>query len=650
MTVDPRIAELEEENAQLRRRLAELDPVMRGPEDEVIRRLLAERIVLDNIPDVVCITDRDYRMLYLNRTIPGRKVEDLIGRSALDFMEENVRVEYVEACKRGFETGSAQLLEVRSKSGYWWETRLVPIKTVVGTLMLGTSADVTLRKRSEAALKESENRLRHAIDASGMGTWTWNHRKDEFFWDDNLCSIFGIPQDRVPRSNEEYLMYVHAEDREDVATSIAQSVEANAYTDLRYRIVCPDGEVRHLLSKASPMRDDEGAVVGFRGGVFDVTEQKRLEEQLRQVQKMDAIGQLTAGIAHNFNNLLSVILPNVTLGRARANQEVLGHLSDIEHAANRAAEMIRQLMLFARPEGQGKKTAIEIVATCRRTVEICGTTFDRKISIDLEAADDLPAVAAHAGQIEQVLLNICLNARDAFAQAETESPRIRIAIDRGSEGMVRIRVSDNGPGMDEATRSRVFEPFFTTKAIGHGTGLGLASAYAMVTEHHGRIRCESRLGEGSTFELELPSVELGEPLSARKPSDSFERGTGTILIVDDEPLVRRAVRGILERGGYKVIESVDGIDGLQTFTQKRETIDLVLLDQSMPGLSGDQVLLKLIEMEPFLPVVLLSGLPGPAARLAQATAVLTKPADASTLLCAIRDGMASKKRAAQAVK
>ena len=145
-------------------------------------------------------------------------------------------------------------------------------------------------------------------------------------------------------------------------------------------------------------------------------------------------------------------------------------------------------------------------------------------------------------------------------------------------------------------------------------------------------------------------MELGDPPSVRKPVESFERGTGTVLIVDDEPLVRRAVRGILERGGYTVLESVDGVDGLDTFTQEREKIDLVLLDQSMPGLSGDQVLLKLMELAPQVPVVLLSGLPGPAERLGHATAVLTKPADASTLLCAIRDGIALKKRTPQPTK
>ena len=647
MTVDPRIEELEKENAALRRRLADLEPPSDRPEADAVRRLLGERVVLENIPDIVCIMDREHRILYQNRTVPGRRVEDLIGTCALDYLEEHARPGYVAACERAWATGMPQSLEAQTLSGYWWQARLVPIKNETGALLLGTCADVTQQKRSEAALRESENRLRQAIEATGMGTWTWSHATGEHLWDSTLCGMFGITPEQVPQTHQEFLTFVHPEDRDDVSAAKSHYLETGVFPDQRYRIVRPDGEVRHLVSKGAALRDEHSNLLAFRGGVFDVTEQRRLEEQLRQVQKMDAIGQLTAGIAHNFNNLLSVILPNVTLGRARANQEVLGHLSDIEHAANRAAEMIRQLMLFARPEGQDKKTPIDIVATSRRTVEICGTTFDRKISIDLEAAEGVPAVAAHAGQIEQVLLNICLNARDAFAHAETESPRIQILIDRGSAGMVRIRVSDNGPGMDEATRSRVFEPFFTTKAIGHGTGLGLASAYAMVMEHHGRIRCESRPGEGSTFELELPTVELAELPSVQKPVESFERGTGTVLIVDDEPLVRRAVRGILERGGYKVLESVDGIEGLETFTQQRENIDLVLLDQSMPGLSGDQVLLKLMEMAPQVPVVLLSGLPGPAARLGHATAVLTKPADASTLLCTIRDGIALKKRADQ---
>jgi len=650
MTVDPRLQELEKENAALRSRLAELEPTSDQREGDVVRRLLGARVLLENIPDVVSITDRDHRILYLNRTVPGRRLEDVIGTCALDFLQGHAREEYVATCERAWATGVTQTIEAKTLGGYWWESRLVPIQSEAGLLLLATSVDVTKRKRSEEALRESENRFRHAIEASGMGTWSWDKRSDHISLDAAICNIFGFAAEMVPKNHAEYLAYVHPEDRDDVRLAITRFVETGAFGDLRHRIIRPDGEVRHLLSKAAALRDEQGDVVGFRGGVFDVTEQKRLEEQLRQVQKMDAIGQLTAGIAHNFNNLLSVILPNVTLGRARANPAVLGHLSDIEHAANRAAEMIRQLMLFARPEGQEKKTPIDIVATSRRTVEICGTTFDRKISIDLEAADDLPAVAAHAGQIEQVLLNICLNARDAFAQAETASPCIQIRIDRGSPGMVRIRVSDNGPGMDEATHSRVFEPFFTTKAVGHGTGLGLASAYAMVAEHHGRIRCESRPGEGSTFELEFPAAPLAEPTSVRKPVESFERGAGTVLIVDDEPLVRRAVRGILERGGYKVLESVDGIDGLARFTQEREHIDLVLLDQSMPGLSGDQVLLKLMDLAPQVPVVLLSGLPGPAARLGHASAVLTKPADAPTLLCTIRDSIAQKKPNRQAAK
>jgi signal transduction histidine kinase len=261
-------------------------------------------------------------------------------------------------------------------------------------------------------------------------------------------------------------------------------------------------------------------VTGLRGGIFDITDRKRLEEQLRHVQKMEAVGQLTAGIAHNFNNLLSIVLPNVELCRAQAPAAIDGPLADIEHAAVRATELVRQLMRFARHEIGASKSEVDLAAIAQRTVSICRATFDRRISIELAAQQDLPPVLARAGEIEQVLLNICINARDAFEEARSENPSLRIAVERGGRDTLRVSVRDNGPGIDAATRARLFEPFFTTKDVGRGTGLGLASAYGIVVDHQGHISCHSEPGAGTVFTVELPiarEVRSARPQPAASP-------------------------------------------------------------------------------------------------------------------------------------
>jgi CheY-like chemotaxis protein len=378
-----------------------------------------------------------------------------------------------------------------------------------------------------------------------------------------------------------------------------------------------------------------------------------MEEQLNQRQKMEAIGQLTAGIAHNFNNLLSVILPNVAMARNAQGEELTLCLEDIDHAARRAADMVQQLMLFARRgPGAKQRESIDLGATVARTVQICRTTFDRAIRIELAVQLDVPPVSADAGQIEQVLLNICINARDALEQGGTRDPYIRLEVERTAEGRARVRVFDNGPGMDEQTRKRVFEPFFTTKEVGRGTGLGLASAYAIVAEHHGQITCQSELGVNTLFEVELPASDKPIKLSVKPPlvSSAAISGNETVLLIDDEPLVRRAAAAMLAFGGYRVLEADGGAEGLDIFMRRGREISLVLLDRSMPGIPGEQVAQRLHELDPAIPIVLLSGQPGPAPAAAHATAVLSKPVDAQTLLTAIRDGIDRNRRARGSVQ
>jgi CheY-like chemotaxis protein len=312
-------------------------------------------------------------------------------------------------------------------------------------------------------------------------------------------------------------------------------------------------------------------------------------------------------------------------------------LSDIEHAAERAADLVRQLMLFARRDVEVTKSPVDPLAIVRRTLEICRTTFDRGIRFELTAGPDLPRVLANSGQLEQVLLNICINARDAHESANTPAPYIRIHLERTLRGDLRIRISDNGPGMDELTRSRVFEPFFTTKDVGRGTGLGLASAYAIVADHRGRIHCETRLGEGASFEIELPGLSHVDfaPVVERRAAE-VPRGSECVLIVDDEPLVRRATRAMLERGGYRVLECSDGEEALRTVACERDAIDLVILDRSMPGLSGEEVFERLQASAQELPIVLLTGQPGEAATAERADAMLRKPVELATLLTTVR--------------
>ncbi|MBC7172312.1 MAG: PAS domain-containing protein, partial [Polyangiaceae bacterium] len=339
----------------------------------------------------------------------------------------------------------------------------MPIKEDGRTIyLLTTAVDYTQRKCAEDALRESEARLRHAIEATGMGTWSSDRAGGNITWDASLCRIYGIAPADAPRDYQAIIGHVHPEDREHFRASMRAFEASGRFEDLEFRIIRGDGAVRHLLSKGSVSLDSSGRAVGSIGGVFDVTDQKRLEEQLLQVQKMDAIGQLTAGIAHNFNNILGVILPNVELCRLGAPSYLASRLDDIAHAAERGAEMVRQLMIFARRETSARKQPIDVSESVRRTAEICRTTFDRRITVDISIASGLPYALANAGQMEQILLNICLNARDAFEEGQTAEPRIELSADYAASGTIRIRVSDNGPGMDEATRSRIFEPFFTT--------------------------------------------------------------------------------------------------------------------------------------------------------------------------------------------
>jgi CheY-like chemotaxis protein len=300
----------------------------------------------------------------------------------------------------------------------------------------------------------------------------------------------------------------------------------------------------------------------------------------------------------------------------------------------RAAEMVRQLMLFARPQDNATRSSFDLVDVARRIVDMCRSTFDRKIQMEL-VPTEIPAVLGNPGQIEQVLLNVCLNARDALLESAGVAPSLRVEFSAPRRDRVRVIVTDNGVGMTDDVRARMFEPFFTTKEVGRGTGLGLSSAYAIVTDHGGTIQCATRLGEGTRFEIELPAAPAPKPAPASATPKPVPLGTETILVVDDESAVRLTLRRMLERSGFRVVAYEDGPQALAAL-ERGEAADAILIDRSMPGLSGEQVIDRLEQLGIRLPILVLSGHSSVELSSPSVVAVLSKPISREALIFEVR--------------
>jgi PAS domain S-box-containing protein len=372
----------------------------------------------------------------------------------------------------------------------------------------------------------------------------------------------------------------------------------------------------------TPVKDDLGQTVGVHGIFWDVTEQRTLEAQLRQAQKMEAVGQLAGGVAHDFNNLLTVILGNVQL-----LQTVLppGHpqrscLEATEKAALRAADLTRKMLGFSRRTSLSL-VPVDLRAEIDETVALLERTIDPRISLEVEHAPGLWLVEADPGQINQVLMNLCLNARDAMPEGGTlrlsaenvvlDHDAVRWQLEARTGEFVRLRIEDTGSGIAPEVLPRIFEPFFTTKEAGKGTGLGLAMVFGIVKQHQGWIDCSSEVGAGARFDIHFPRFhlksEIGTEAKRARAVPSPRHGHETILLVDDEAMIRNLGRTILQGHGYQVLLAEDGQEAVETYRREKGRIDLVVMDLMMPRLSGPDALRQLLRMDPEVRVILASG-------------------------------------------
>ncbi len=378
------------------------------------------------------------------------------------------------------------------------------------------------------------------------------------------------------------------------------------------------GTLRTVQKVKTPVLDDRSQVVGVLGIFWDVTDQRNLEAQLRQAHKMEAVGQLAGGIAHDFNNLLTGILGNLSLALTDLSTDHPSHelLASAEVAALRAAELTRQLLGFSR-RAPLVSQPLNLNASVEETVRLLRHTVDPRIDIQVKPAHDLWRVHGDPSQIGQVLLNLCLNARDAMPDGgklclETANVRLddeapRISLDGRPGDYVRLRVSDSGVGISTEVMERIFEPFYTTKEPGRGTGLGLAMVFGIVKQHEGWIECRSTVGDGTTFDVYLPRLIVPAAAPAPLSVNDVRGGSETILLADDEAVVGRLGQTILERHGYRVLSAQDGAEAVAIYQRLGSTIDLVILDLAMPRLSGSEALGELRKINPAVPVLISSG-------------------------------------------
>lgn len=477
------------------------------------------------------------------------------------------------------------------------------------------------RREIEASLKESEARFRQVAENIDQVFWLTDTHKDEMLYISPAYErIWGRTRENLYRRPSEWLDAIHESDRPRILDAVRTKQNQGTYQET-YRVVRPDSSIRWVLDRAYPIRNAAGEVYRIVGIAQDITDQRALQDQLRQSQKMEGFGQLAGGVAHDFNNLLTVMRGNaelLLLNSAQLSPEANECLKQIAAAAERAANLTRQLLAFSRKQVMQPKPVIlnEVIGNLAKMLR---RIIKEDIQLECHYEAKLPFVLADAGMLEQVLVNLVVNARDAMPQGGTlviatelivlDGPRLGGHPEARAGEFVCWSVSDTGTGISPEHLQRIFEPFFTTKEVGKGTGLGLATVYGIVKQHQGWIEVSSRLGEGATFKIFLPAVPAPDEVPGSfKAQPELRGGSESILLVEDDNPVRMVTRRVLESFGYNVLEAGSANDALKLWQTHQDRIALLLTDIVMPeGVTGRELADILRKQKPDIKVILMSG-------------------------------------------
>ena len=474
---------------------------------------------------------------------------------------------------------------------------------------------------AEDSLRESETRFRQLAENIDSVFWLLDLRRNQILYvNPAFESIWGRPCEDLLRDQGTWLDGIHADDRSRVSEAL-RSRQALGVFDESYRVVRPDGTVRWVRERAYPIRNDSGKVYRIAGTAEDITEQRLLEERFRQSQKMEAIGQLAGGVAHDFNNLLTVMRGNselILMDGASLPAKTRENLKQIIEATQRAANLTRQLLAFSRKQNF-QPQPLDLNQLVANLVKMLRRLIGEDIELKFHQASSAVFVQADPGMLEQVLMNLVVNARDAISAGgkitistdhiHLAEESARLHPDARPGLFACLSVTDTGSGIAPELLPRIFEPFFTTKAAGKGTGLGLATVYGFVKQHLGWVEVTSRVGSGATFKAFLPAIPRPAAFSTESALSPAPRGgKETILLVEDDGPVRLLTRRTLEAFGYRVLEAASGREALKIWSASASEIALVLTDLVMPdGVSGRELAAVLRCQNPNIRVILMSG-------------------------------------------
>ncbi len=597
------------------------------------------RLVMESSPDHIMLLDPDATIRYINRTVPDLTVEQVLGTRIYDYLEPS-QAEKARAClQRVLESHEPDFYEVEYLSAdgeiSFFESRVAPVVRggKVAALILNSS-DVTPHRKAVQALAASEERHRFLTANITDAIWTLGMDRRFHYVSPSIERLAGYTVEQFLDQDLEAILSEDSYERalhtlaDELQRDSQPGVDPERWRTLDLELRRSDGSLLWTESRMNLLRDADGNLSGVLGVTRDIAAWKeaqqalqRSEKRLRQAQRLEAVGQLAGGVAHDFNNLLTVIQGHhdLLIQDFHGQDPRRSRLEEIGKAADKAASLTRQLLAFARRQ-RLEPAVLSLNEVVSETAPILKRLLPEDIRISFELASDLGNVEADRGQLEQVLLNLVVNARDAMPRGgslriATANADLRTGFEAYDPPVVpgryvRMEVSDDGSGIPEPLQAKIFEPFFTTKEVGKGTGMGLATVYGIIKQSKGYIWVESAEGEGTSFEILLPRSsrqQAEQAEQAEQATGAAATGLETVLLVEDDEAVRVVTGGILSESGYRVLEAGGGREAMEICAAEGGRIDLVVTDLVMPEMWGDELARRLREAFPGLRVLYISG-------------------------------------------